>query len=291
MSSSERQSEERVFAVAVLLLLSACGTAPSSGSHVPPSPPTGVLAAWKDFPVHEKPRPLIVFGDTVEHIQASGFPTSDRKIAWLCNKFILASTASLSNAAAGPATADGMSYPSISSARAYSETMASRVVGGNSTDCARVEPFTITAVRWGTAGFPTDRGTTQMSAWLFDVPEVNAYIGHSGIDPAAFWGGRVADEGRGARIKADGLTLKILVSNARPGPCGSDHAAAAAESDTAVAVAVKEYPHAAPGGAVTCPANLVLGYITVTLDAPLAGRVLLDESGKVGMVCPDVGDC
>ena len=96
---------------------------------------------------------------------------------------------------------------------------------------------------------------------------------------------------RGARVGADGLTLKVPVSNAQPGPCGSDYTAAAAESDTAVAVAVKEYPHASPGEAVICPAMLVFGYVTVTLKAALAGRVLLDERGKVGAVCPETGDC
>jgi hypothetical protein len=285
-----RQVNVRVCVVA-LLVLCACGSAQSSGSLPLPSPPTAALAAWKHFPATANPRPIIAFGATVEHIPQAGFPTNDRKIAWICNKFVLASDVKLSTTPPGPATAAGSSYPSIGSERAYFELMSARSSGGNSTDCARVQPFLITAARWGTAGFPTDRGTVQMSAWLFDVPEVSAYIGHSAVDPSAYWGGGVASGGRGARISADDRTLKIPVSNAEPGPCGTDYTTATAESDTAAAVAVKSIPHASPGDAVACPLVLHLGYITVVLNAPLAGRVLVDEQGKAGSVCPETGDC
>lgn len=130
-----------------------------------------------------------------------------------------------------------------------------------------------------------------MSAWLFDVPEVNAYIGHVGLDPSSFWGGRLSVEGRGARVSADGMTLKVPVGNAGPGPCDSDYTAAAAESGVAVAVAVKQIPHETPGQAVACPAVLRLTYISVKLKAPLGNRVLVDEEGKPGVVCPETGDC
>jgi hypothetical protein len=279
--------------VAAVLLVSACGTAVSSTPLAPPSPPTGALAAWKDFPANAHPRPIIAFGVTAEHIQQAGFPTNDRKIAWICNKFILASDLMLSTAPPGQATAAGSSYASIGSAMAYSALMSSRAGGGNRTVCARAEPFVITAARWGTAGFPTDRGTMQMSAWLFEVPEVGAYLGYSAVDPTSFWGGKVISDGggRGGRISADGLTLKIPVSNAQPGPCGADYTAAAAESKSAVAVAVKMYPHAAPDQPVACDLSLRISYVSVTLKSPLGGRVLVDENGKVGTVCPDEGDC
>lgn len=277
--------------VLALLVLSACGDAQGSGQAPPPSPPTAALAAWKDFPANANPRPIIAFGVTVEHIPQAGFPTNDRKIAWMCNKFVLASGANLSTSPPATATASGPAYPSISSARAYSALMAARSGNGNSTDCPKVQPFVITAVRWGTAGFPTDRGTMQMSAWLFDVPEVNAYLGHAAVDPASYWGGHVSMGGRGARITADGRTLKFAVVNAEPGPCGSDYSAAVAESDTAVAVAIKSTPHVSSGNAVVCPAVAHVSYFSVPLRSPLGGRVLLDEKGTVGGVCPDNGEC
>jgi hypothetical protein len=281
-----------------LLVLTACGTAHGSASLPPPSPPTSALTAWKDFPANANPRPIIAFGDTTEYIQPAGFRDSDRKIAWICNNFVLGSGLQLSSTPPTSALATSLSgsdtsYPGIGSARAYSETMASRQVGGVQSDCTKLRPFVITAVRYATAGFQTDRGTMRMSAWLFDVPEVNGYIGHSAIDPRSFWGGKIVAGGGGirGRISADGRTLKIPVGNAEPGPCGSDYTTATAESESAVAVAVKSISHGSPGDAVACPLVLHISYITVALKAPLGGRVLLDAEGRVGNVCPDTGDC
>jgi len=276
--------------VAAVVLGTACGAVPGQGpsSALPlPSPPTGALAVWKDFPANASPRPIISFGDIVEYIPQAGFPDGDRKIAWTCNKFVLAQGVTVSTTSPGPARAGGASFPSISSAKAYSDLMAERSANSNSSpDCGPLRAFAITAVRWSTAGFPTDRGTTQMSAWLFDVAEANAYIGHSAVDPAALWGGGIATEGRGGQIAVDGRTLKVLVSNAQPGPCGSDYTAATAESETAAAVAIKRIPHASPGAEVACDMMLRVSYITVGLKAPLGGRVLVDEDGKVGCACP-----
>jgi len=282
--------------VCVLVVVAvACGHVPGQAgatpSLAPPSPPLAALERWKDFPAHASPRPIIAFGESVESIQPSGFPDNDRKIAWVCGKFVLANGVNLSTTPPSAVSAGGTAYPAISSARAYSELMAGRPPGGNPTDCASAPPFAITAVRLGTAGFPTDRGTMTLPAWLFAVPEVNAYLGHSAIDPSAYWGGGVSTEGRGVKIAADGLTLDIAVGNAEPGPCGSDYTASAAESKTAVAVALRQFPHAALGANVACPASLRISYITVRLKAPLGGRVLVDEQGNPGMVCPETGDC
>ena len=96
----------------------------------------------------------------------------------------------------------------------------------------------------------------------------------------------MTDEGRGARVSADGMTLKVPVGDMQRGPCGNDYTAAAAESPTAVAVAVKEFPHATPGSSVACDLFLRVGYIDVRLRAPLGGRVLVDEKGNVGTASP-----
>ena len=281
----------RIFALA-MLLVSACGTAAGSTALAPPSPPTAALAAWKSFPANANPRPIISFGETTEHIQASGFPTGDRKIAWLCNKFVLAGDVKLSTIVPGNAFVAGNRYPSIGSETAYSELMAARAGGGNPTDCAKAQPFVITAARWATAGFPTDRGTMQMTAWLFDIPEVNAYIGHSAVATAAYWGGGVATGGgHGGRISADGMTLTIGVVGGpdTPGPCGEDFAGSVAESDTAVAVAISSRTHGGEG--VVCTLEGHFRTVVLHLAKPIGGRVLLDEKGNPGAVCPETGDC
>lgn len=274
-------------ALFVGLLVAACGAAaPSQGNLPLPTPPTQALAKWKDFPANASPRPIISFGDTTDQIQATGFSNGDRKMAWVCHKFVLAPGLYVPATAPARAVATGASYPAIGATRAWSELMA-QPPGGNAADCAAAHNFVVTAVRWATAGFPTDRGTMQMSAWLFDIPEVNGYLGHAAIDPSAYWGGAVTKStGRGYGISADGRTVSIAVGNAEPGPCGSDYTASAAESASAVAIAVKQYPHAKPDQPVACLLSLRVSNITVTLKAPLGGRVLVDENGNVGEVLP-----
>jgi hypothetical protein len=278
--------------LAALLLIAACGAAPGQGNSPlpPPSPPNDALAKWANFPAGAKPRPIIAFGDTVEQIQSGGFPTNDRKIAWMCNKFVLAASVELSDTAPERAIAGGAPYPAISPAQAYSQLMSARS-GATSPQCASEQPFVISAVRWAMAGFPTDRGTTQMSAWLFDVPEVHGFIGHAAIDPSAFWGHGLAAGGRGAHVSPDGRTLRVPVENAGPGPCDSEYTASTAESASAVAIAIRATPHSPPAGPVACPAILRLGDLVVTLKAPLGDRVLVDERGNPGMVCPERSDC
>jgi hypothetical protein len=205
----------------------------------------------------------------------------------------LASGVHLTEVALGPATADSAgSYRGIGSARAFMELMASRQQAPTSAGCDKYQPFVIAAVRWGTAAFPTDRGNMKMSAWLFDIAEIQAYLSYSAVDPTSFWGGGVnPGGGLSVRISLDGMTMRIPVANAGPGPCGADYTASAAESDSAVAVAVKRYGHESSGQPVVCTADLRISYISVTLQSPLGGRVVVDSNGKVGTVCPESGDC
>ena len=269
-----------------VFLVAACGSAGGNGSSLaPPSPPGGVLAAWKDFPANAHPRPIVIFNRALEHIGPAGFSAEpDRKLDWFCNKFVFAPGVGTSTGSPGAATAQGASYRSIGSSRAYSELMAQRSPSSRQPNCSTSLPFVIKDVRWSTAGFPTDRGTMTMSAWIFDIGEVEAYLAYAGLAPSSFWRRAVQVEGRGAGLTDGGRTLKIAVGNAGPGPCGSDYTAAAAESDSAVAVAVKQYSHATPGTEVACPLYLRVSYISLTLKAPLGGRVLLDEKGNVGAV-------
>src|SRR6185312_1598124 len=105
-------------AVVLAFVVAACGAFPGGQGNLPaPSPPTAALAKWKDFPANAKPRPIIAFADTVEHIPDAGFPDDNRKVAWMCNKFVLAPGVTLS---ATP-TSDR-----ISAAAAYAQLMTAR---------------------------------------------------------------------------------------------------------------------------------------------------------------------
>lgn len=268
-----------------VLVLSACASVPNQGSPPVPSPPSSALAKWSDFPASANPRPIILFGDAVEHIQPSGFSADPpRKLAWTCNKLALGTDVSLSTVALSAAT--------ISAATAWSQLMNERSASENKApECAQMAPFTVTSARLSEAGFPTDRGTRQMAAWLFDIPEIGGYVGYVALHASSFWRGGVLAQGRSARESGDGLTLKVPVGNPGTGPCDTQYTASVAESSVAVAVAVKGTPNAPSDRPVACPAILRLGYMNVALGSPLGGRVLLDEKGEVGMVCPETGDC
>lgn len=159
--------------------------------------------------------------------------------------------------------------------------------------CPTARPFLIKDVRWQAAGFPTDRGKMQMSAWLFDISEIDAYLGYSAFDPSAFWRNGVSPQGMmGGRISADGLTLTLgtIGGPETPGPCGEDLSASAAESDTAVAVAIATRFHTPPAG----EGCSLVGYsrtIAVRLSRPLGGRVLADPKGDAGTVCVEAAAC
>lgn len=291
-----RSSDMRRWLVA-LTLLTACGpgTGQPSASLSPPSPPTAALAMWKDFPANANPRPIIVFDRTLEYIGQAGFSAEpDRKQDWFCNKFAFAPGVALPATAPGSATAAGISYPALAAVEAYSELISARARFANQTpQCSTARPFVIKDVRWQVAGFPTDRGTMQMSAWLFDITEIDAYIGYSAIDPAAFWRTGVSPEGMaGGRVSSDGLTLTLgaIGGPETPGPCGEDFSASAAESDTAVAVAIASRFHTPPAGE-GCTLEGHARTVTVRLSRPLGGRVLVDAKGDANSVCVEGTAC
>ena len=269
----------------LVVIVAACGPTSGQGALPLPTPPAAVLTSWRNFPAHASPRPIIAFGNTVEYVQPAGFPNGDRKVAWMCNLFVFASGVAVSDAT--PAGASG--FPTISSARAYSELVKARSANPDSA-CGSYRPFVISAVRWSLAGFPTDRGTMQLPAWLFDVPEVGAYIGYLGIDPSALWGGGLSARGRDATVSFNDMSLRVPVANPGQAPCESDYTASAAESDSAVAIAVRAFPHE-PSPGTGCSLILRTGYVTVALHAPLDGRVVLDEHGNPGAVCPESRGC
>lgn len=284
-------------ALVALILLTACGT--GTGEYLPslsaPSPPTAALTAWKDFPASANPRPIIVFDRALEHIGPAGFSAEpDRKPDWGCNTFVFAPGVTLPPTAPGRATAAGISYEALGATAAYSELIAERAgLANQGPQCRTARPFVIKDVRWQVAGFPTDRGMMPMSAWLFDISEIDAYLGYSAVDPAAFWHGGVSPEGMaGGHVSADGLTLTLgtIGGPETPGPCGEDLAASAAESDTAVAVAIATRFHTPPAGE-GCTLEGHFRSVTVHLSRPLGGRVLVDAKGEASSVCVEGTAC
>jgi hypothetical protein len=274
-------------AIFLALVVAACGAiGGGQPSLQPPPAPTEALAHWSDFPVHLKPRPIIWFGDVVETVGEGQFGSEAAKEAWICRKFVLARGIELTTGTAGPGSARWASGVSavyattIGSKPAFAAIESQR--GGDTAMCDAARPFTIRSVHLDVAKFATDRGGADMTAWVFDIPDIHSSVAYPALGPSAYWGGKATYQAANlaAQLGGDGKTLTIsVVGGPERGPCGSDFATAVAESSTAVAVAIKSYPHDAQA---VCDLVAYSRTVTVHLKAPLGDRVLLDENGNAG---------
>jgi hypothetical protein len=270
------------FGLATLALLVAvsCGSPFGASSLPPPTPPATALTAWKDFPAAQVPRPIVLFAIDP---QGQAF-TNISKIAALCRLLVL--TVDLPATKPDHSTAtwpDGSSgtYPAISASDAFAALK--RAPGPPVSMCSAAAPLPVTAVRFGTAGFETDRGTAQMSAWLFKATGAAAEFIYPAIPPSAIWGGGLTNMSMsgGSTVGADGRLLNFGFIG---GECDAGYKAAVAESSSAVAVAVQAIPK---DGSGVCSAVGVTRSLRVTLTSPLGGRVLVDASGTAVSVCPE----
>lgn len=263
----------------VLLLASGCGlgTGPAEGA---PTPPAAALAAWKDFPAGSQPRPIVLLG-----IDSPGQAfTETSKVAALCHQFAL--TIALPSYVPAQSTiswTDGTtaSYPATSAAEAFASM--SQAPGASEAMCSSSTPLPVTDARFGRAGFPTDRGTATMSAWLFTATGAKADFIYPAVPTSALWGGGVTDmwRGGGSTVSADGRTVNFGFVG---GECDAGYRSAVAESPSAVAVAVQAIPKDGYGA---CSAVGIPRTVSVSLASPLGGRVLIDASGNVQTVCPE----
>ena len=273
----------RAFPLALLLVV-ACGASGGLGQSTPSiSPPAAVLNAWKDFPVYANPRPILWL-DGPNGVSA--FPNDESKIAGLCDKLVLQRDLQLSTSAPAQATATWASggavqYPAISAAAAFSALLRSGSLVPSM--CGPVKPIVIASVRLGTASITTDRGLAMVSTWLFQAIGVTGEFAYPGLDSSAYWHGvqvpSAGELGVGGSISADGYALTLEFTGET---CDTGYATATAESNTAVAVAVK----AIRSETAFCDHVGHPRTATVHLATPLGARVLVDESGNVGEICP-----
>ncbi len=138
--------------------------------------------------------------------------------------------------------------------------------------------LTITDAKLGTVAVRTSRGEAQVPAWLFTIEELTAPVARIAVAPSAV--GAVPEVGAPAgnlspdlvaaqdltRVTGAELTYRLGI-----GACDTDPTPLVWEEADLVVV----------GGAVTrtekaCNALLVLEPVTVTLDAPLGARAVLD---------------
>jgi hypothetical protein len=275
----------RRLAVPVLLVITACGpvTAPES----PLAPPTGKLAAWRDFPAAHSPRPIVLL-DGLPLVSTSAFRTGDTKMAVLCNRFgppvIPLPTEAPAQAHVRWPNGTSASYPSLAASDAYAATT-SPPSPNPARECSSVAPLSITGVRLGMAGFVTDRGTAQMPAWLFAVPAAPAELAYPAVAFSAYWGGLAVPvaRGTGATLGSAGRTLIYGFGGAPPGngPCQGEYTGDVAEFDTVVAVSVRAIAHPSMSPNTACTAIGYERHVTLRLARPLGGRVVVDADGLV----------
>jgi hypothetical protein len=283
----------RLLSVMPLLALAA-GCAPAGTSAVGGSWPTSEvvggdaaqLAAWADFPIGRKPRPIILIGEVVRQ---AGYRSDSAKIAAMTGRFELGVALPAAPATVRVTLPDGaFSFPAITAQQAY-ETVRASGKPANAPD-ASAPPVKLTAVRLGTAAFAGDRGKLTLPAWLFDGPELLEPLAVPALPASAFWRPgefhlSVTDP---ATIDGDGVTLTVMLPAADPGACPGypimRYTAISAESPAAVAVGLrKEVATIAPGTRVeNCGGDLMLRMApyVIELAAPLGGRIVVGPDGQ-----------
>jgi hypothetical protein len=244
---------------------------------------------WQGFPADRVPRPIVLLDDLP---RSPGFSNNDDKIATVCHRFA-SPVQPLPSDVPASATAnwiDGTTatYPALSATNAYA-AMSIVPASMKGAQCDAARPLAASGVRLGIYGFATDRGTAQMSAWLFTFPGA-LELAYPATAESAFWGKvtTIGIFGGGTTISADGLVLNFGFYGAPSGsgPCDANYTAVVAESTTAVAVATQVVPNQAQSDTVVCPAIAQARSVKVTLKRPLGGRILVNASGSVVAVCP-----
>ncbi|MFF7245826.1 hypothetical protein ACFZBU_18190 [Embleya sp. NPDC008237] len=147
--------------------------------------------------------------------------------------------------------------------------------------------LTVTSVSATTRTVQTTEGAATVPAWEITFADTSVRVIDLALtddpppDP-----GRSIESASTATVGADGRTVTVGFGGSPdgPGPCGSDYRPVAVQRDRVVAVAVvgirKPGPTvAADGVRIACPMVMASRTVTITLDAPLAGRALIGAAG------------
>jgi hypothetical protein len=133
--------------------------------------------------------------------------------------------------------------------------------------------LTVTGVKLGTVRLTTSRGEATVPAWLFTVDELARAVARVAVAPTAIKalpsGGPMVTGLDSVTVDGARLTFPII------GGCAKEITPLAYETEDLVVVGVTSTPI---DGA--CAAMAKVEHVTVTLRAPLGGRMVLNESGQ-----------
>lgn len=274
----------RAFGVVAALLLAACESVGSRDAP-PPSPPTEALTTWHDFPASSNPRPVVWLYTP----GSGGFVDANSRMAYFCHKYALATGLQLPPGTSGQAIAvwrsgQSASYPAMTATEAFA-ALTGGPIDPEMTYCAVAQPMAVTGVRLGTNAFGTDRGTAEITAWIFTVTGMRGELAYPAVVPSAIWGdGKSRGKGYKTTAGTDARTVTYSFYG-DPSMC-ADYTTAVAESSTAVAIAVRAIPGGSPNSGACQAPRPVMRSVTVKLSSAVAGRVVIDAKSNALWLCP-----
>ncbi|MGW0242643.1 hypothetical protein [Micromonospora chalcea] len=147
-------------------------------------------------------------------------------------------------------------------------------------------PLTVTEVRLGSAPVWTSRGRADAPAWLFTVDELAVPVARIAVAP------RVTGRAPGGAVPTRPLPAGLVSAQQLRAVDGNriDYVLGVGACDGPPTPLVLERPDVVViGGAViastgVCTAQLVLKLVSVTLDAPLGGRAVLDAASGAPLI-------
>jgi hypothetical protein len=205
----------------LLMLITSCGSTASSSISTA-SRLQHALALWQRFPAGNQPRPILRLVGTNPDLPGA-FTSQDAETAFYCDKFTRGSEGFSPDMPAESHVTwkfgTTLSYPAISAQAAFGELSSRRERGSSSQSCQKVPPLVLTSARLGTAEFFTDRGPSEMSAYMFTMMDASGQLAYPAVAPSAFWasargmvsGGGVAD------VSDDGMSMIWGFAGAPPG--------------------------------------------------------------------------
>ncbi|NUR57754.1 MAG: hypothetical protein HOV87_03485 [Catenulispora sp.] len=255
------------------------------------------LAAWEPVLSARAGAPfLLKTGEPSQVVQSASGTGSDMdlrfKADWIAGRF----TARQPLSAASPPAAT-IAWPGGGTAAVPVISAADALHGlqqplGKSCDDCTGAPLEVTGAELGTISMMSSRGSVQVPAWIFSLTGYATKLAYPAVAPTASVLAPDAPQGvngafnpdQKATVSADQRTLTVTFESSpdTPGPCGSDVAGHVFEAAHVVAVVTVTTKH--PGVAAgVCPAIAQERTVTISLTAPLAGRVVL---GPAGMPLP-----
>ncbi|HUR73420.1 MAG TPA: hypothetical protein VMZ00_04045 [Sporichthya sp.] len=230
--------------------------------------PLRAMAPWKDFPVGENPRPLVVFDAVKLPPALRAAPALDTLVRgrWIAPDPLPPSPPALD------------AYPVLSAEAALATLR--RTVLGTTKDPgpdADAEPVGITEMRLTRSTFDTDRGRLTLPAWTVrfggeEVPATVLAVRGDGLYPTP-----VPTDAKGdVTLSPDGMRLTYSFFGAAPGEgnCRADYTPVFQETATAVAVGAIEHPNG-HNNSGTCRLSSYRRSVWIQLTAPLANRVVV----------------